>query len=160
MKRYFCLAILLIMTISLTSCSEAPRVDTGFSAAFATMIGEEEYTGALTVNENNLSITMTQPYTVQGMRFDYHGGALSVGCGGHSVRADTGYLPCESVPSALHETLVYLSQAEYQGSDSSADRFLLPTPHGSADLTAKDGALQAMTIPEYRMEFTFEPIPQ
>ena len=158
MKRYLCMAILLIMTISLTSCSEAPQVDADFSATFAAKIDEAEYAGDITADESGLSITMTQPYTVQGMRFDYYGGALSVDYGGHSVRADTGYLPCESVASALHETLAYLNQAEYRETKDGEDSFTLPTPHGSVALTAKDGALQTMTVPEYRMTFTFEPI--
>nr|WP_316622859.1 hypothetical protein [uncultured Ruminococcus sp.] len=157
MKRIF----LLFMTLPLfllSACGEPPTVESDCRLAFTAENAELPYAGTVEKNGDTLTVTMSEPYTVQDMAFTYEDSALSINYGGHSTQSSADYLPTDSVPAMLYSTLSYLPQAAYSGTQDGADRFILPTPYGDSELTARDGIPVSLTVPKSALTFSFEPI--
>lgn len=140
----------------LTACGEPPTAADSFKADFSVSRDGIAYSGALTLTDSGLSVTMTAPYTVEGMRFDYTSDGLSISRGGLSAKANPDYISANAIPSVLHNTLTYLSQAAYTGSGNGEDSFTLPTPYGEAVITASNGAPISLTDPYSGLEITFD----
>ena len=155
MKRFF-LPMLCIPVLLLSSCGEPPTVQSDFSASFTARYKDTDYAGTLTKEGDHLAVTLYEPYAAEGMSFCWEDSALSVRYMGHSTKANADYLPADSIPAALHNTLAYLSQASYTGSENKEDRFTLPTPYGNAELTAQDGIPKSLTDPNSGTAFVFE----
>ena len=145
----------LLLLLTLTACGEPPTVCSDFSGDFTVRYGDTDCRGKLDKNGGELSIVMTGPCTVEGMTFTYRESSLSVGFGGHSAETTADYLPSCSIPSCLHSALPYLPQAEYIETADGEDRFSLPTPSGSAVITASDGIIKTLTVPQNGLEFRF-----
>ena len=157
MKRIF----LLFMTLPLfllSACGEPPTVESDCRLAFTAENAELPYAGTVEKNGDTLTVTLSDPYTVQDMAFTYEGDMLSINYGGHSTQSRADYLPADSVPAMLYSTLSYLPQAAYSGTQDGADRFILPTPYGDTELTARDGIPVSLTVPKSALTFSFEPI--
>ena len=157
MKRIF----LLFMTLPLfllSACGEPPTVESDCRLAFTAENAELPYAGTVEKNGDTLTVTLSEPYTVQDMAFTYEGDMLSINYGGHSTQSRADYLPTDSVPAMLYSTLSYLPQAAYSGTQDGADRFILPTPYGDSELTARDGIPVSLTVPKSALTFSFEPI--
>ena len=157
MKRIF----LLFMTLPLfllSACGEPPTVESDCRLAFTAENAELPYAGTVEKNGDSLTVTLSEPYMVQDMAFTYEGDMLSINYGGHSTQSRADYLPTDSVPAMLYSTLSYLPQAAYSGTQDGADRFILPTPYGDAELTARDGIPVSLTVPKSALTFSFEPI--
>ena len=155
MKR-FLLLILLIPVLTLSSCGEPPTIRTDFSALFSANHTETDYAGTVAKDGDHLTITMTEPYTVKGMVFEYADTQLSIRKLGHSAEAKADYLPMESIPTALRNALLYLPQARCSGSENGCDHYTVDTPYGEAALTASDGYLTEITEPHSGITFHFE----
>lgn len=156
MKRFFSiLLIVLTLTLFLTSCGEPPTVNSDFLAVFTTTYQNEDYAGTIKKDGDHLTIAMTSPYTVQGLIFEYQGDALSIRRGDHSANSKTEYLPDNSIPAVLRNTLVYLPQATFSKTEDGADIFDLPTPYGDATVTALNGIPTTLTDPHSGLEIKF-----
>ena len=157
MKRIF----LLFMTLPLfllSACGEPPKVESDCRLAFTAENAELPYAGTVEKNGDTMTVTLSEPYTVRDMAFTYEGDMLSINYGGHSTQSRADYLPTDSVPAMLYSTLSYLPQAAYSGTQDGADRFILPTPYGDTELTARDGIPVSLTVPKSALTFSFEPI--
>ena len=155
MKRIILIILTLLMIISLASCGSPPVLKTDFSALFSVERDNTEYAGTLNRNGDHLTIIMKEPYTIAGMVFDYSDTGLSIGSNGHSTGADADYLPDSSVPAALRNALLYLTQASYVGTQNGVDSYTVNTPYGEAPLTASDGYPAEITEPHSGMHFKF-----
>lgn len=155
MKRILALSILFILMLTLSACSEPPTVNAEFTAPFSVQYNGIDYAGTVSNSGSSLTLSMTAPYTVQGMVFDYQDSTLSVRYADCAANANADYLPSDSIPSILHNNLAYLAQASYDSSQDGADSFTLPTPYGEAALTAKEGIPTSLTDPKSGIEFTF-----
>lgn len=156
MKRllFFFLGIMIPMT-ALSACGEPPELNTDFTAEFSAVHNGTEYCGRLSAGRGRLSILMTAPYTVSGLGFDYDGSRLNMSLGGLNAAVNSGYLPSAAVPEALHNTLAYLDQAAYSGTEDSQDVYTLPSPYGDAKLTAVNGYPLSLYDPHTGMTFCF-----
>lgn len=159
MKRLIILPILFAVIFALSSCGEPPTVQSDFTASFTANYDDVDYAGTVTKNGDNLTVTFSAPYTVEGTAFCYEDGTLCIRYAGHSTQANADYLPANSVPAMLHNTLSYLSQASYTGTQDGKDHFSLPTPYGDASFTAQDGIPLSLTAPQSGTVFLFEPCP-
>ena len=156
MKRFLTVLLsTIIFTFPLSACGEPPKVNSDLTAAFTTEYLGADYSGTLNKNGDHMTITMNAPNTARGLVFDYRGDTLSINLGVHSTEADTEYLPYNCIPSVLHNSLAYLPQAAYSGTEDGSDIFALPTPYGNATLTAQNGVPLSLTDPHSGMEFTF-----
>lgn len=155
MKKIITLITTLLLLLSLASCGSPPTLKTDFSAMFSTQIDDMDYAGALNKNGDHLTITMKEPYTISGMVFDYGDTGLSIKSNGHSTNADADYLPDNSIPAALRNALLYLSQASYTGSQNGKDSYTVTTPYGEATMTADNGYLTEVTEPHSGLCFKF-----
>lgn len=157
-KRILMLLTVLLAITALSACGKAPEVNSDFTAAFSA-VNEDDgaaYTGSLVKNGDDLHISLDTPYTVKGTVFDYTDGGLHIVSGSHSTNADSFYLPLNSLPATLYNALAYLDQAEYSSTESGEDRYTLPTPEGSAELYAKDGAPVSLVDTKSGWQITFE----
>lgn len=154
MKKLY-LILLILPLLSLTSCGEPPSINSDFSAVFSVQNEEITYTGTLNRCGDQLSITMTEPYTVAGLTFSYTDSQLNVQREHHSTYANADYLPAESIPSALRNSILYITQASYTGSENGTDTFTVETPYGEAALSASYGYLKEITEPHSGMTFRF-----
>ena len=139
MKKLILLLSAACIALCLSSCGEPPSVATVFDADFTVSRSGEDYSGRLSLTGESLTVAMTAPFTVEGMSFDYTDEGLTISRGGLSASANSDYIPAAAIPSVLHDTLTYIGQAAYIGSDGGEDSFTLPTPYGEATLTARDG---------------------
>ena len=155
MKRIIILILTTILLLTLASCGSPPTLKTDFSALFSAQSGDTVYAGSLNKNGDRLTITMKEPYPIAGMVFDYSDGGLSIKSRGHSTNADADYLSDNSVPGALRNALLYLSQASYNGSQNGVDSYSVTTPYGEATMTADDGYLTEITEPHSGLCFKF-----
>lgn len=158
MKRILSLSICLILLFSLSACGEPPTVESNFTVSFTVSRNDTDYAGTLIREEGVLNIQMSEPYTVKGMAYCYQDGELSLSYGGLSTKSSCDYLPDDSIPGALFESLAYLSQATYTESSDGEDSFSLPTPYGNATLTAKDGIPTSLYGLRSKLEFSFKAI--
>ena len=156
MKRRLLLMMVILLILTLAACGEPPTVNSDFSGSFTVRYGNADYNGTLTKDGGALTIVMTAPYTVEGMTFTYQGDALRIGYRGHETETTAGYLAEACIPSYLHNTLPYLPQAEYVDTTDGVDRFTLPTPSGSAAVTASSGTLKSLTVAPNGLAFRFE----
>ena len=145
----------IIFTFPLSACGEQPTVDGDFTAAFTTKYLGADYSGTLYKNGDHMTVSMNDPYTARGLVFDYRGDTLGISLGVHSTETDPEYLPYDCIPSVLRNSLAYLPQAAYSGTEDGSDIFALPTPYGDATLTAQNGVPLSLTDPHSGMEFTF-----
>ena len=148
MKRIIlCTAILLLTAVLLCACGDAPTVDNCFTVSFTAQRDEDDvnYAGTLQKTDDGICITMTAPYTVQGMRFTYESGAAQIARGGLSANADSDYLPDNSLPATLNRDMSFLPQASYRGVADGRDRYRIATPNGEAELLAENGIPTALT---------------
>ena len=157
MKRLFCIILSACLILCLSACGEPPTVQTDFAAVFTAQNGGAEYAGTADMTGGCLTVTMTEPYTVQGVTFAYADGTLTIRRGGLSAEADADYLP-GGPADALYGVLPYLSQAEYTGTQNGTDAFTVPTPRGAVSLSAVDGFPTALTDPNSGYTFTFEAV--
>ena len=155
MKRFLFLLTATVLIITLASCGSPPTLKTDFSAMFNTQIDSTDYAGAVNKNGDHMTITMKEPYTIAGMVFDYTDSGLSIRSNSHSTNADADYLSDNSVPGALRNALLYLSQASYNGSQNGVDSYSVTTPYGEATMTADDGYLTEITEPHSGLCFKF-----
>lgn len=155
MKRYFLLPILFAVILSLSACGEPPTVQSDFSSAFTASRDNIDYTGTVVKDGTSLTVTLSEPCTVDGMAFCWDDDALSIRYAGHSANANADYLPADSIPAALHYSLAYLPQASYTETANGTDHFKLPTPYGDASLTAVDGVPTTLTDPLSETVFHF-----
>lgn len=155
MKRLLFLLTATVLIITLAACGSPPELKTDFSALFSVQSGDTDYTGAFSKDGDHLTITMKEPYTISGMVFDYSDTGLSIKSKGHSTNADADYLPDSSVPAALRNALLYLSQASYNGSQSGSDSYSVTTPYGEATMTASEGYPMEITEPHSGLRFKF-----
>ncbi len=155
MKRIILLLSAVLLSVVLCSCGEPPTLNTDFSTDFSVTQDDVGYQGTLAVADGALSVDMTAPYTVAGLRFGYDENGLTIGCGGLETVANSDYIPPSSVPAILHNTLAYLPQATYTESSDSGDSFSLPTPYGEAQITAVDGVPKELYDPHSGLTFTF-----
>lgn len=155
MKKFGIILSALLLLLTLASCGSPPALKTDFSALFSVQSGDTDYAGALNKNGDHLTITMKEPYTISGMVFDYSDTGLSIKSEGHSTNADIDYLPDSSVPAALRNALLYLSQASYNGSQNGTDSYAVTTPYGEATMTACDGYPTGITEPHSDLHFKF-----
>lgn len=158
MKRILSLIICLIPLLSLSACGEPPTVESNFTVSFTVSQDDTDYAGTLSRKDDSLNIQMSAPYTVKGMEYHYQDGELSLSYGGHSTKANCDYLPADSVPEVLFDTLTYLPQATFIESNGGEDSFNLPTPYGDASLTARDGIPTSLYEPYSGLEFSFNAI--
>ena len=156
MKRLLCLFPLFILVLTLCACGEPPTVQSDFFARFTVQKDEISYAGTLQKKGSCMTLTMTEPYTVTGMSFCREDSALSIRYAGHSAEVTSDYLPADTVPTALYNSLSYLEQAAYTGTENGTDHFTLPTPYGDAKLTARDGMPTTLDDPYSGMTFYFE----
>ncbi len=154
MKRLL-LILAVILIALLSACGEPPTVSTEFDADFAVTQEDIAYKGTLTLSDGTLSVVFSEPYTVQGMAFNYGADGMRITYAGHETAANCDYIPSKAIPQVLHNALAYLPQATYTGSDESGDCFSLPTPYGEATLTAKDGVPTALDDPHAGLRFRF-----
>ena len=147
MKRFFLLMTALLLMLTLSACGEPPTLNTDVAADFSVRYGDADYTGTLTKNADALTVALTAPYTVKGMTFTYRDGNLHLGYLKHSAEVAAGYLPEGGIVSRILHTLPYLPQAEYVETENGVDRFTVPTPSGSARVTAINGDIQTLTVP-------------
>ncbi|GEM_PF-2373090 len=155
MKKYVIVLLVSVLMLTLAACGSPPELKTDFSALFSVHSGDADYTGALNKDGDHLTITMKEPYTIAGMVFDYSDTGLSIKSKGHSTNADPDYLPDSSVPAALRNALLTLSQASYNGSQNGADSYSVTTPYGEAAMTASDGYPLEITEPHSGLCFKF-----
>ena len=154
MKRFFFM-ILTVLLLTLPSCSQPTAIKTDFSASFTAACDDRDYAGTVAKDGDHLTVTVSEPYTVQGMVFDYTDTQLSIRDRGHSTETEADYLPKSSVPSALRDSLLYLSQASYTGSESGCDYYAVDTPWGEALITADEGMIITVTEPHSGITFYF-----
>lgn len=158
MKKLLCI-LLLLPILSLTACQkEPPTVQDSFDLTFTVKQDDTDYAGTLTLGDGIMNITMTDPYTIEGMAFTYENGELTIGRGSLGTKANCDYLPAESIPASLYDALTYLSQAVYTESTDGSDSFTLPTPYGNAVLTAENGLPTSLQVPQSDLLFQFQPI--
>ena len=157
MKRFLSLGILFVMILLLSACGEPPTVQSDFSASFTASRDDVGYAGTVTKSDASLTVIFSEPAAADGMEFCWENSALSIRYAGHSTQANADYLPSDSIPATLHNTLTYLSQAAYTGTENGEDRFTLPTPRGDAELTAENGVPTSLTDPNDGTFFYFEP---
>lgn len=153
--------LLLFMTVPLfllSACGEPPTVESDCRLTFTVENTELSYAGEVEKSGDDLTVTLTEPYTVQGMTFSYESDSLSIRYGGHNTQAHPDYLPFESIPALLYNTLSYLPQAAYSSTQEDFDIFILPTPYGDSELTAKDGVPVTLNVPKSDLTVSFEPI--
>ena len=155
MKKLVVLFSIILLNITLVSCGSPPTLKNDFSATFTAQYEDNDCAGTLNKNGDHLTVTITEPYTVAGMVFDYSDVQLSIKSQGHSTNADADYLPDNSVPGALRNALLYLSQASYTGSEKGEDSYTVTTPYGEAALIASDGYLTKITEPHSGIIFHF-----
>ena len=147
MKKLLC-NLLLLPILTLVSCSrEPPTVQDSFSLHFSVSQDDTDYTGTLNRSDGVMNISMDAPYTVNGVRFTYENGELSIESGTLGTKANCDYLPSGSIPSTLFDAFTYLPQAVYVSSGEGKDAFTLPTPYGDAELFAKDSFPEALNAP-------------
>lgn len=156
MKRIIAVISLISAILCLTSCrTEPPALSDSFSADFSVTDGTTEYSGNLEKTDSGLRVTFSEPYTVSGMSFEYTDEGMSIGSRGLSTLANSDYIPSRAVPSVLHNTTAYISQAAYKGSEDGEDIFTLPTPYGEAELRAINGAPISLSDSPSGLTFTF-----
>ncbi len=156
MKKAIILSAALLLII-LSACGKAPQAKSDFSVAFTAEHQDDDtkYTGTLTKSGDRIHITLSEPYTIKGMTFDYQDSELSIERNGHNAITNCRYLPADSLPSTLHNILAELTHAAYTKSENGEDLYTIPTPYGEAELSASDGIPTALTAPESRWKFLF-----
>lgn len=155
MKRFLTL-LLLLPLLTLSSCGKPPALQTDFSASFTAQADELDCAGTVVKEGDRLTITINEPYTTKDMIFDYDDARLSVRYLGHSANAEADYLPANSVPASLRSALLYLTQANYTGSENGCDTYSVTTPYGEAALSAQDGYPTEITEPHSGITFRFD----
>lgn len=156
MKRILSLSALICILLSLSACSsEPPSLADAFGADFSTVLGDTEYHGRLSSDNDSLTLLMTAPYTVEGMSFEYTDDGLSIGKGGMNTEINCDYIPSAALPSMLHNALAYLDSSSYKGNDNGEDIYTLPTPYGDAEIRALNGLPRMLTLPD-GAEINFE----
>ena len=158
MKRILSLTLCLFMLLCLSACGEPPTVENNFIVSFTVSQGDTDYAGTLTREDGVLNIQINEPYAVKGMAYRFEDGELSIDYGTHSAKASCDYLPANSIPTALFESLTYLPQATYSESNDGEDFFNLPTPYGNATLAARDGIPTSLSGLRSKLEFSFKAI--
>ena len=159
MKRIICLSLAACMLLCLTACAEPPALNREPELGFSVTRDGADWQGTLSLHDGALSIVLTAPYTVAGMRFDYTDEGLCIRRGALGTKANCDYIPSDAVPQELHNALSYLGEAVYSAGDDVEDRYILSTPRGDALLTAREGVPTSLTTPESGSMFTFFEIP-
>ena len=156
MKKRITLFIAVLMLYCMSACGkEAPAIASAYTVNFTVTQDAVQYAGSLQLDGDTMTITMNEPYAASGMSFVYKGEELQIDYAGHSTIANSDYISSLTIPASLHNTLSYSQSAEYQGSDDTGDRYSLPTPYGSAALTAKDGIPTSLCDEHSGLEFNF-----
>ena len=156
MKRIILLP-LLILPLLLSSCGEPPKADGDFTAAFTAVKGDEEYAGTVTRSNGNTTVTLSDPYTVNGITCQTDEGRFKLELGNCSATVDSDHLPSDSLPRFLCGSLNNLSLATYVESQEDTDRFILPTDLGNADLTTKGGKISSLEDEHSGWQISFSP---
>ena len=157
MKRVFLIILSFILMLCLSACGNPPELAGDFESEFSVTLDESSYKGRISLNGGELSIALTEPYTVSGMRFEYSDKELSIDFGGHSTKANCDYIPAGAIPSVLHNTLAYISKAEYRGREDGTDTYTVMTPYGEAIIKAADGIPVSLEDPYSGLRFEFTP---
>ena len=157
MKRF--IILLAVLPCCLVGCSkEPPTLNDSFTVGFRTAYNDLDLSGELKHDFEGTSITLNEPYTVDGLCFDYAEEQLCVGYSSFETRAGSDYLPEGSLPSRVYDALLYLSQAQYTGSENDVDTFTVPTPQGEATITAAEGIPTGMTLPKSEIKLIFNSV--
>lgn len=155
MKRFIILFLTTILLLTLAACGSPQPLKTDFYTLFSAQSDDTVYAGSLNKSSDHLTVTMSEPYPIAGMVFDYSDNGLSIKSSGLSTNADADYLPDSSVPGALRNALLYLSQARYIDSENGKESYSVTTPYGEALLTANDGYPTEITEPHSGIIFKF-----
>ena len=155
MKRIVVLPLAFLLCCCAGCSKEPPTVGDSFTLSLRTQYNGLDVCGTLTRSTEGLQLNLTEPYTVAGMRFDYADEQLCIDCDDLQTRAASDHLPASALPARLYTALLYLPQAEYQGSDDGTDTFLLPASDGDAVLRARDGIPLSLILPKDQTEIVF-----
>ncbi len=158
MKRAIVILISALMLICLTACGDPEPLKTEFKAVFSVTQNETDYKGELELADDSLHIKMIQPYSIEGIEYDYSDKGLSVSLNEHSAQVNCDYIPASAIPSVLHNILSYISAAECQGNEDGYDRYAVTSPYGVAIIKAADGHPSEMSDPFSGLSFKFEPM--
>ena len=95
---------------------------------------------------------------MDGLRFDYANEQLRIGYTSLETRSKSDYLPEASLPCRIYNAMLYLSQAQYTGSENDVDTFTVPTPQGDMTITAVKGTPTGMTLPRSGIKLRFNTV--
>lgn len=146
MKKVLLIISTCILIIFLTACGKTARtLSPDYAGELQATNGERNYTAVLDTDGETLTLTLSSPETVAGMRYEFKGGELHTTLNGLDCITQPQSLSSTALPRVLNEVFTQTDKAEYQSSEDGADTFLLNTATGSATITAKDGTPQAIT---------------
>ena len=158
MKR-FILIPLTALLFCLGGCAKKPpTLSDSFTLEFQTAYNGLELSGELSQSADGTQIRLNGPYTVDGLRFDYANEQLRIGYTSLETRSKSDYLPEASLPCRIYNAMLYLSQAQYTGSENSIDVFTVPTPQGDMTITAVKGTPTGMTLPRSGIKLHFNSV--
>lgn len=133
---------------------------TDFSADFAAQYRSAEYKGYVSTNRQGIvTINITYPETIEGLRFKYYGTDMEISRESLICSADEAYLPDRSFPSVLRSLFSGVGQGrETLVSDSEETTYTLSVPMGNAVLTASENLLTRAEIKDIGFTIEFSDI--
>ena len=155
MKRSV-LILLSSLLILLAACRSAPpAVEESFEADIAVR-GGFDCTARLSRTPDSVTIEMTSPPSVAGIRYVFAHGELTTSLGDLSCITDADSLPASSLPELLWTVLSRISDAAYASSDESGEHYRLSTGSGEAQIICRGGVPHMLTFDgsPYTVTFT------
>ena len=155
MKRSI-LIILSALLILLTGChSEPPAIEESFTSVVTVSDGSFDCTAQIDRTPDAVTVTMTAPLTVAGIRYTCTKAELRTSCDELICITDTDRLPPSAAPAVLCAVLGGLSDAVYESSDDSGDHYRLHMSEGDAVITCRKGVILSVKADSSPCTFTF-----
>lgn len=149
MKKILLIICVGILAVIQTACGKAHTLSPAYSGEIQATNGERNYTAVLETDGENLSLTLSSPETVAGMRYGFKGEELHTSLNGLDCITAPKSLSSTALPRILCEIFTQLDKAEYRETADGADIFTL----GTAAITAKDGTPQKITAGTWEITF-------
>ena len=155
MKRLSAISALCLCITFLCSCGSPPTLNAEFDSSFEVTQDDMLCKGTIKMSDDALKIAVLEPYTAEGMSFDYVNDSLEISYGEHTTKVNCNYIPAGAIPSVLHNVLTYIDKAQYLRSEDGEDVYSVTTPYGEAIIKAADGSMLSLEDPYSGLYFRF-----
>ena len=143
MKRFICCVSVILFVFALAGCGkDTAALEPTFEGEIQATDGRVNYIAYCTADEDGVSVTLTAPESVAGIRYEVLGEELHTRLGKLDCITAADSLPPASFVSLLHEVFGRTGDEEYTGTVDGEHFYTLKTRGGTAQIAAKGGRIR------------------